>query len=103
MNNKKLDLHKQLIEEALSILKAQETLEEMYDFDPEYCKQREETCILEYSAKLAGIIHISFDQVAEAKIRRQEKKDAAWADVAIQGAENPILSRLVENHTIIPY
>lgn len=63
MNNKKLQLHKELLTDALSVLKRHEDIEDCYDFDPEYVEQHEQECILEYSTKLAGIMQLAFNQV----------------------------------------
>jgi hypothetical protein len=63
MRNKKLELHKQLVREMLTLLDGQEHIEEVYEFDLNYCIQKENECIMEYSAKLAGLNQLSFQQI----------------------------------------
>ena len=61
--NKKLELHKEVLKEALAILDLQEYISDIYDFDPEYVAEREKECIELYSAKLAGLFQLTFNQV----------------------------------------
>ena len=63
MQNKKLDLYKDLLEETLATLKAQENIEDCYDFDPDYVKEKEDRCISEFSAKLAGLFQVTAEMI----------------------------------------
>jgi len=62
--NKKIQLHKERLEKMLQLINSQQSIEECYDFDPEYIKQKEEEMIEEYSAELAALIQLSFKQIA---------------------------------------
>jgi hypothetical protein len=67
MQNKKLQLYKDLLEEALATLKKQADIEDCYDFDQEYVKEKEDLCITEFSARLAGLFRVTSDMIHKSR------------------------------------
>ena len=65
--NHKIQLHKERLQRMLALIKSQENIEVCYDFDPEHIKAKEAEMIEEYSAELAALNQLAFNQIAEHK------------------------------------
>jgi hypothetical protein len=65
--NHKIMLHKERLQRMLTLIKSQENIEDCYDFDQDYVKAKEAEMIEEYSAELAALNQLAFNQLEEHK------------------------------------